>query len=341
MTKPTRYFLVTSGLIVVAGLGTGLVAVYSGGLSGSSAQPLGELAYVSSEANAVAYADVRRIMDSEFRQRLRAVLPTGEGKARFLAETGIDIERDIDSVLVGLSERAVAAGGPLVLMRGRFDASRVESVALQHGASVEEYQGRRLVIAPPSSAGPSAQIGAQLGVEPAAGRRGDRPAMAFLEPGLVALGHVDAIKRSIDSAARGESALSNAELMRFVNDVADSGDAWIAGRPDSMPGRGEWPGGVKDHLSAVEWFALSADIDRALTCRLRAEARDEKAGDDLRAIVNGALALARTMAAQDTRLTGMLDSVQSTGTGAEMELSFTVSPEMIDMMMAGKHAELR
>jgi hypothetical protein len=49
-------------------------------------------------------------------------------------------------------------------------------------------------------------------------------------------------------------------------------------------------------------------------------------------MVNGALSMARMMAGKDARLAGMLDSVQATGTGADMEISFTVPPEMLDMI---------
>src|SRR5688572_12948933 len=145
MTHRTRYFLVGSGLIVVVGLCTGLVAYYNGGLAGrSSVARLSELSYVSSDVTALAYADVRHIMDSEFRQRLRAVMPTGQEKERLLAETGIDIERDIDSVLAGLNPNTISSGPPTVFLRGRFNTGQIENVAVQHGATAEDYRGKRL-----------------------------------------------------------------------------------------------------------------------------------------------------------------------------------------------------
>jgi len=42
-------------------------------------------------------------MDSQFRQKLHEVMPTGAEKDRLFAETGIDIERDIDTVVAGLT----------------------------------------------------------------------------------------------------------------------------------------------------------------------------------------------------------------------------------------------
>jgi hypothetical protein len=92
--------MIGSTLTVALAIGTGLVAFYNGELPMlSSRVGPAELAFVPAGATGLAYANVREIMNSEFRQRLRQVLPTGEGKDELFNETGIDIERDIDSVL--------------------------------------------------------------------------------------------------------------------------------------------------------------------------------------------------------------------------------------------------
>ena len=80
MTHRTRSFLFGSGLIVVVGLCTGLVAFYNGNLPLGRSSRLAEFSYIPSDATAVAYADVRHIMDSEFRQRLRADAADRAGK---------------------------------------------------------------------------------------------------------------------------------------------------------------------------------------------------------------------------------------------------------------------
>jgi hypothetical protein len=326
MTQRTRYFLAASGLIVTVGLGAGLMAVYTTGMGSRRAGRLAELSYVPGDVTAVAYADVRRIMDSEFRQKLRAVLPTGEAKDRLFAETGIDVERDIDSATAGLSPQGLSDAGPVVLLRGRFDAARIEGAAARHGATPEDYKGKRLLRAPSRRLNNDAPSGSPSPVDD--GESG----IAFLEPGLVALGRMASLRQAIDTAERGDDVTTNADLMTFVNQVATSGDAWVAGRVDAVSGHSGWSGPVKDHLSGIEWFAVSAGIDRAVNGRIRLEARDAKAAEELRAVLNGGLAMARMMAGKDARLTALLDSVKSTGTGTTMELSFTVPPEALDFM---------
>src|SRR4026207_311535 len=105
MTKKTRYFLAGSAAVLAAGLGTGLVAYYTGGFQPVSASAVSnELRYVPADATLVAYADVRAIMGSEPRARLKQLMPMHEqGQQEFRAHTGIDIERDIDYVVASLS----------------------------------------------------------------------------------------------------------------------------------------------------------------------------------------------------------------------------------------------
>ena len=75
MTKRTRYFMAGSTAVLAAGLCTGLVAYYVGGFQPVSAAPVAnELRYVPADSAVVAFADVRSIMDSDLRQRLKAAM---------------------------------------------------------------------------------------------------------------------------------------------------------------------------------------------------------------------------------------------------------------------------
>src|SRR3970040_1712965 len=149
MTRQSRYFLFGSVAVLLVGLCTGLVAYYAGlpmGAFGQTDNPPA-LAYVPPDAALVAYADVQEVMQSELRQRIRKAVPDkNDGQAAFERETGINIERDIDhvvSLLVPGAEEQRYQG--MVLASGRFDATRLEGLALKHGGEVEAYKGKRLI----------------------------------------------------------------------------------------------------------------------------------------------------------------------------------------------------
>src|SRR5258707_6247331 len=97
MTTKTRYFMGGSAAILIAGLGTGLVAYYGGGFPSLSASRTGpsELSYVPADAAVVAFANVREVMDSQLRQRLQEVLPQEQGRQEFQAQTVINMETAI------------------------------------------------------------------------------------------------------------------------------------------------------------------------------------------------------------------------------------------------------
>jgi hypothetical protein len=325
MNQKTRYFLIGSGLVVTIGLGTGLVASYTGQLPAFGFTRTSELGYLPADATAIAYADVQAIMNSGFRQRLREILPTSAEKDTFLEETGIDIERDIDSVTAGLMPVEDSAGGvgPLVLLRGRFDPVRIEALATQHGGTIEEYQGRRIFVAQSFPQDADA-FGSQHS-------RNGAPAMVFLEPNLMALGQVVSLQRAIDTAGTA-GASENDALMSIVSDVQGSGNAWIVGRFDRLAAGPNVPDQVRAHLPGVEWLAVSADISDSIRGYVRAETIDEDAGEQLRAVVNGAIAAARMFGGQDPKVEAALRTVQARGSGRTAEVSFAVGPELLDLM---------
>lgn len=323
MNKRTRYFMVGSTAIVVLGLCTGLVAFYNGGIPLlSSNRGPSEMAYLPANAAMVGFANVREVMDSEFRQKLTSVIPSGEGQDEFFQHTGINIETDIDSVLA-----ATPVGEPdkagIVLVRGRFNDGQIEGLIRQHGGTMEQYQGVRMVIANPatmSSEEPRDVVEAPK----------ESFALAFLDIGLLAVGSETAVKAAIDAKASGQNATTNDELMKYINEIQAGQSAWAVGRFDAIANSPEMPDQVKQHLPAVQWFSVSTRINGGVIGSLRAEAADDVAAENLRDVVRGGLAMGRLVSGEDMRLKLLLDSLQLSGTGKTVALSFSVSPEMLD-----------
>ena len=318
MAPSTRNFLVGSAVVVVAGLCTGLVAFYGGTLSGREAART-EFSYIPSDVTAVGFADVRNIMDSQFRQKLHEVMPTGAEKDRLFAETGIDIERDIDTVVAGLT--GGDSTGAVVLLRGRFDRNRIEALATEHGMRQEQYGGNALLV------GPAVDAGIDGGV-PAP----HVPSIAFLDDGLLAIGEVSAVRRAIDVAASGASVTGNAEMMRFINTVQGSGNAWMVGHADQVASQPQLPDMIRSQIQGLQWLSISADIDRDVTGIIRGEARDDESAQQLRTMLSGALVAARMFGEQDPRAAAALNAIQTSGTGCNVELSFLLPATLLDLV---------
>ena len=348
MTKRTRYFILGSFALLVAGLCTGLFAYYGGLPAGAFSGKGGpaELAYVPENAVVVAFADVQEVMSSELRRKLQEAMPPGEAKGReeLEAETGINLERDIDHVV------ACAVAGPegagdlksgFVAFRGRFDAVRLENLAVEKGATVADYKGRRLIVLPTDKHhGKATGEQAEAGEEPAPARRHDptrQMVLTFVEPGLAMFGDDASVKLAIDTAASGRDVRDNAELMRLVNDLDRGANAWAVGRFDLLANHAKLPEGLSGKLPAIKWFAAAGRVNGGMSAALRAEARDEEAARNLRDVVNGFMALARMQAEARPEWNALMSSLQLSGTGTTVQLSFTIPAELMDAIVAHGH----
>jgi hypothetical protein len=314
MTKRTRRFLFVATGILVAGLGTGLVAAYMGGIQNLvliGGNGPAELQYVPSDASMVAYADVRQVMDSEVRQKLMKLEPgSAAGAEKFKEETGIDIQTDVDKVVASVSGDTATNQRPFVLVRGRFDNSRIESLARQKGGIVEEYKGTRLISHPESEM-----------------------SLGFVEPGLIGVGTPAALRRAIDTKAGATNITDNAEIMRLLKGVED-GNAWAVARFDALTGGQQLPADLAKQLPPINWFAASGHIDGGVRGLIQAETRDEAAANDLREVIRGFIALARMQTGQRAEFADLMNSLQIGGEGKTVSLGFAVPAEMIDALGA-------
>lgn len=323
MSKKTRYFVWAAGAILTVGLGTGLVASYVGlpvSLLSSAAGP-DELRYVPQDAAVVAYANVRDVMNSQFRQRFREMEPQSRDRDEFEQKTGLDIERDIDSVVAAFLPQGADVQNhdpeksAVVLARGRFEAARLEALALEHGGQVVDYRGKRVLTHPD--------------------RRQNEPGMAvgFVEADLVALGSADAVRRAIDAGAEQRNVLSNNDLMRLVAEL-DASNAWAVGRFDELAREARLPSEVQAQLPTVSWFSAAGNINGGVSGVFKAETRDEAAAQNLRDVVRGFLAMARLQSGSRPGFQQLVDSLHLSGEGRSVALSFDIPSEFFDALEA-------
>lgn len=322
MTKRTRLFLLGAAGVLVVGLGTGVIASYMGlqnvviGGDGPS-----ELAYISQDARAVAFANVREVMDSELRTKLLGIRPDRpdgdqDKEGKFFGATGLDIERDVDSLVASFTGTGDTKEHPLLLARGRFNTGLIETAILEHAddqrGRVETYNGTRVVLFP---------------------ENGDVLAVAFAEPGLLVLGTETSVRRALDTKASGDNVTANGELMKLVRD-SDDGNAWAVARFDALTDRAGFPQEIASQLPAISWFAVSGHINGGLRAVVRAETRDDAAAQNLREVIRGFVALARLQTGQRAEFDELMNSIELGGTGKTVSLGFAVDTAMLDALGA-------
>lgn len=318
MSNKTRYFVLTAGAILAVGLTTGLVASYMGlPVAFSRAAGPDELQFVPANAAVVAYANVRDVMSSDFRERFRKFEPDTKERDEFQQKTGVNIEEDIQSVVAamipGTPGSASPEAGVLVLARGRFEPSRIEALALEHGGKVEDYQGKRLLTHVKDNGDADMAVG-------------------FLDADLLALGSYTAVKKAIE-AGGGDNIVSNTELMRQVNEL-ESSNAWAVGRFDAIAKSAHLPDEIQAHMPPIQWFSAATHINGGVSGVFKAEARDDESGQNLRDMFRGFLALAKMQAGSKPELKAAVDALQLSGEGKNVAISFTVPSEIFDVLEA-------
>jgi hypothetical protein len=330
MTSKTRFFMLAATMVIVVGLGTGLVAYYGGLPTFASTRTAGpdELKYVPADAAIVAYANVRDVMGSQFRQSLRQVLPDHDkqGQNEFQEKTGIDLERDIDHVIACVRPGASDSDHKVfVLLRGNFDSTRLEALAREHGAVPVPAAGVRLLHF-------TGVHGTMNPGTPSEHNFADKqPAIGFVEPGLIVLGDEQSIMMAFKPGVANIG--SNEELMGMIADVeGTSANLWAVGRMDAIARDPHLPPQIAAQIPSVKNFSASSRIDGGLSGVLRAEARDDDAAKNLRDVIQGFLALARMQAGTKPEFDTLLRSVQLSGTGKTVAISFEVPSEFIQAM---------
>jgi len=327
MSKLTRYFLIGSIGFLIVGLSIGVVAFYNGGLTALTRRGPDELQFVPANATVVAYADVQRIMQSNFRQRVKEFEggKSQSGQQEFRDQTGIDIEKDIQSVIGYMTAGdadSTTHGSGVVIANGNFDQPRITEFVRQKGGTVGEYRSKAFMT---------------FG-------KADLPetsgALAFLGQNQVAVGSADAVRRAIDVSqqqAPGGDLTQNAKMMALIGDV-DNGTAWVVGRFDALSSQAHLPPQISSQIPPISWFSASTNIDGGVSGRLSVEATDEKAAANLVSVVQGLKGLASLQARSTnvpSQMQQMLDSFQVTQGGEgnkTLTLHFSLPAEMLDTL---------
>ncbi len=322
MTRRTRYFMIGAVAFLVLGLSIGTVAYYNGGFK-ALARDAGpaELQLVPENATIVAFANVQQIMNSDFRRRMKEMeAGKGErGQEEFKNETGIDIEKDIYSVvayMTGEQGGSTAQPSGAVIATGQFNLQRISDLVKSKGGTVGDYKGRTLMTFMSAHS-----EGSHTG------------ALAFLRADQVAVGSEDAVKRTVDMAVTpGRNITTNKKMTDLIDGVG-TGNAWVVGRFDALS-QAHLPQQVVSQIPPISWFAVSGNIDGGFAGTVSVEANNADAAANLAKVVEGLKGLAALQAQSNPNIPSQVQQVLSSFAlrqdGARLSLSFSVPSTVLD-----------
>lgn len=317
--KKTRYFVAISAAVLAIGLGTGIVASYMGlpvSVFSSAAGPE-ELQYVPADAAVVAYANVREVLNSDFRKRFNDLGPSTDDKNEFEEKTGLNFEQDVDSVVAAVMPKDGMANNPagsfLVLARARYQAARLEALAVEHGAQVSDYNGKRLITHKDEDG------------------KGEEMAFGFVEADLVAFGSLSSVKASIDARSSNRNVVSNNEMMKLVNEI-NGANAWAVGKFDAIAEKAGLPAEISSAMPSISWFSAAGHVNGGISGTFKAEAKDEATAKNLRDLMGGFLAMAKMQAANKPGMQQLADSLVISGEGNTVALAFEIPSEVLDVI---------
>lgn len=323
MTRKTRYFVGGAAAVLIIGLGGGLVAYLS--YSRAQALPPGvppEVRYVPANAEILAFADVKALMNSDLRRELMPKIEEGSRKGKQMMNdfAGVDLEKQVNRV-VAYVEPYTTPPDPqvqnrpeipraLVMVQGTFDSMRIEQFVRERAGALEDYRGRKIFVHRED---------------------GESVAVGIVAPDLIAFGQNDLVRRVIDLSAdgnRAENVTSNAEMMNVIRDNSGS-TAWVVAHFDAVKHRMRLPAEIGSQVPPLRLVSAKAIVNGGVRATVRADAGDEAAAEQLRDVVRGFVSLARLHAGGKSGMESTLKSIELSGSNKTVQLSFAMSPETL------------
>jgi hypothetical protein len=268
-------------------------------------------------SHASAYADVRGIMDSDLRARLKEALrASGAGQREFQDHTGIDIEKDIDYVVASLPRPRSRPP-----RRSPWPVQRHAARNVDSASTVARSRSTR-------QAPDRCPTGTQ--------RRADSERQCHTWPSwnraLVASASRSAVKTSIDAQLSAHSITGNNEMMELVNDIGQGNNAWAVGRFDVLRAS-KAPGAGFRASSSAQVVRRSWTCERRVVRKCSAPKHSMNRPPRTYATSSVAfLGLARMQAQADPRTQALVESSAAHWHGKTVALSFTVPAEILQMI---------
>lgn len=323
----SRRLIATAAAISVLGVGL----AFSTRLTGTARAAVGpippEALALPSDSSMVMGFDVRALTSSQFYAKFGA---EGEpGRVDALAEierkTGLNPERDIDSVVVAVRARAkdpqanntegAHHRGPenaLVFVTGRFDAARLEASIPDSGkASKERRDGVTIY-------------------REATGR--SNGAVALLDAGILVAGDSASVEIFLANRLTGHGIRDSQELVSLLETVEPGSTFWAVGGPSVLSRVTSEVGGPAANLPSVRQVVAYGHLDPEVGMTATAEAADAKSATKIADVLRGFSAMLSLQAGQRAELAQIADSISVATEGDKVHVKATFTHDLLESL---------
>lgn len=244
-----------------------------------------------------------------FRENLEKGLAEGEAKL------GVRIDRDVDRVVVGVSNVAAPVPDALMIALGRFDAAKIKG-AVEASIKAEGRTSTTKTVA---------------GVEVLEMTEPGKPSVLLAVPdaGRLVLGSEGGVTAFLTAQSEGKKPLEgNASLMGLVKGLDAGSGYWIvADEPLVARGQKEAGPGPASMFPMPKNLTLSGKFEGSLA--LAAEMADDAAATQVSSMLDGGLAMVKGSASSNPQVEKvpgakqMLDSLAVKAAGKKVTLSMS------------------
>ena len=323
MNRSRRLIAVAAAVSV---LGVGLA--FSTRLTGIARAAVGpvppEALALPADSSVVMGFDVKALTGSQFYAKFGG---EGEpGRVDALAEierkTGLNPERDIDSVVIAIRANATEAPangvrkhGPenaLVFVTGRFDAARLESSLPEAGKAARERRD-----------------GVTIYREATGKSNG---AIALLDAGILVAGDSASVETFLANRSTGHGIRDSAQLVSQLESIEPGSTFWAVGGASVLSRVTSQVGGPAANLPAVKQVVAYGHLDPEVGMTATAEAADAKSATKIADVLRGFSAMLSLQSGQRAELAQIADSISVATEDDKVHVKATITHELIESL---------
>ncbi|MGQ0614786.1 MAG: hypothetical protein ACT4PV_13705, partial [Planctomycetaceae bacterium] len=284
----------------------------------------GEIEKLPAETQILMRIDAAALLKTDLFKRFLAMTGGNNPVAspefkKFSEATGFNLDTDLTSATIGIGGNFMG-GRPSywAVVTGKFDAAKIKAFAAESGkAKVEERGGLTVISNSAEDADP------------------DEPSVVLLDGSTLLLGDADHLDAIIASATGTASNVSSSPLLGPIVAMGTPGHLYMAMIVPAAAKEQMKANPMGASFSSVNVMTVAFDLASGLKMVMDAHTDKPENGKMVTDALTGFVAMGRMMAGgQDPEAATLLESVKVEQQGALARLSFALTQEQLDQVIA-------